>query len=118
MTPLKLSLDHGTYNLEWTLDGYKAQRRQITVASGQPKFPATLQPIRSTSADVEPVLLVAAGWEGATLYIDGQAAGRVPVQVPLEPGVHTFILRIGDRVKSVRTEYSPKPGATSFSLVD
>lgn len=95
-TPLTIELEHGTYDIELTLDGYRTYSRSVTIASDSPKFPARLDPLVRTGN----VLVVAEGWEGAQLYVDGRVRGRVPTQVSLEEGTHTFVLKLGDQART------------------
>ena len=114
-TPLELELEYGTYQLELELPGHKREGRSITVASERPKFPAQLDPLVTTGN----VLVTADGWEGALLFVDGKERGRVPTQVLLQEGMHTFVLKRGDTAKtSQRRVRLAESGVTRLALVD
>lgn len=82
-TPLRLTLDEGTYRVEYRLPGYEPYQATVRVERGrETRLAATLRPIRTGE------LVLEARPEGAEVYLDGRLAGRAPLRVSLEAGLH------------------------------
>lgn len=101
-TPMSVRLSYGSHELELELDGYELASRRIDVKSAAPKYPFSLVP----SLREGNVLVLAPGWDGATLYVDGKRVGDLPVELRLAEGAHTFEVRDGSRRGSDRREVS------------
>lgn len=82
-TPLRLALDEGTYRVELRAPGYEPYQATVRVERGrETRLAATLRPIRTGE------LVLEARPEGAEVYLDGRLAGRAPLRVSLEAGLH------------------------------
>ena len=112
-TPLDVKLMPGSHDIEIALDGYITSARTLNIAPGSPKIPVTLHPaVRQGN-----VLVVAAGWDGALLYVDGSPAGPLPVQVMMSQGNHTFeVRRNGEKARVQRAITLNDRGLTKLNL--
>lgn len=112
-TPLDVRLEYGTHAVELALDGYVTLEKDIEVASDNPKFPYSLTPaVRRGN-----VYVIAAGWEGALLLVDGEAKGQIPVEVMLTEGGHIFEVRGAPGQQRTRKVVSLAPqGVTRLEL--
>ncbi len=112
-TPLDVKLTPGSHDIEIALDGYITSARTLNIAPGEPKIPVTLHPaVRQGN-----VLVVAAGWDGALLYVDGAPAGPLPVQVMMTQGNHTFeVRRNGEKARVQRAITLNDRGLTKLNL--
>ncbi|TFU15251.1 PEGA domain-containing protein [Thermus tengchongensis] len=82
-TPLRLVLDEGTYRVELRAPGYEPYQATVRVERGrETRLSASLRPIRTGE------LFLEARPEGAEVYVDGRLAGRAPLRVTLEAGLH------------------------------
>ncbi|MCB9681885.1 MAG: PEGA domain-containing protein [Alphaproteobacteria bacterium] len=112
-TPLDVKLPMGAHEVSLELDGYTPLTRSVDVAVEAPKFPFTLKPVVRSGN----VLVVAPGWDGATLLVDGDARGQLPTQVMLTEGAHTFQVVLGDRrAKEQRIVQLTERGLTRVTL--
>ncbi|MCB9680759.1 MAG: PEGA domain-containing protein [Alphaproteobacteria bacterium] len=103
-TPETLELPYGAYTIELLLDGHASVRQQLDVGPESHDLQFTLSPERALGR----AEIVATGWEGATLFVDGTEQGEIPVTIPLAPGDHEFVLvRDGDRMVEQRKVWLP-----------
>lgn len=108
-TPVEVALPFGEHLVELELDGYRPVAKSVQVASANPKYPHTLVPQYRTGN----VLITAPGWEGAQLFVDGAPQGRIPTQVLLREGNHSFELRRGDQARTTERRVSIDPSGVS-----
>lgn len=107
-TPLELSLPAGDHEVELSLRGHAKRIRTIPVNRERVAFTTELVSLTARGA----VQVVAPGWEGAILTVDGQRAGVLPTTVSLTPGGHAFVLDRGDRTKAIETWVDIEPRRT------
>jgi hypothetical protein len=93
-TPLTLSLDYGTYTIDYSLDGHLTAQRTVDVRVAELSVPLTLEPKGATGS----VLLLYPG-KGFQVSVDGGALRALPAKVELSEGPHRFVLEnaSGDR---------------------
>lgn len=112
-TPLEVELPLGLHQVELQLSGFQPYTRSIELVGGNPKYPVTLRPVVREGS----VLVVAPGWDGATLYVDGAPVGSLPLQVTLAEGPHVFEVRRGsDRARESRELRLSERGLTRLTL--
>ncbi|AFL95915.1 hypothetical protein containing PEGA domain [Thermococcus cleftensis] len=88
-TPVQgYSLSPGIYRVKVTMTDYQAYEKVITVEPGQEyRISARLTPSWG-------VLKVNSNPSGAEVYINGDAAGKTPLELKLDPGTYTVRLSI------------------------
>lgn len=104
---LSLSLSGGSYRVTLSLAGHRPASRTVAAEFGEPiPLSFALQPLP------RPVMLdVRASVPGASVRVDGEPAGRVPLQLSLAPGKHRVeVLRQGYR--TVERTFEARAGAT------
>jgi len=90
-TPLEraIRLNAGSATLEVEAEGYFPWRRRVELPGGASKeLTVSLHSRRETG-----VLVVGSPVAGARVSVDGKAAGTVPVDVVLTPGLHRVVVR-------------------------
>jgi hypothetical protein len=117
-TPLAVrGLPLGVRSLVLTLPGYRPLRREVTLTAERPSRTLDLRLTASPRAALgvpamtgEAVLVVESRPEGASVWVDGRAAGVTPVTLGgLAPGVH--IVRIARHgYRAVKTTVAIRPG--------
>jgi formylglycine-generating enzyme required for sulfatase activity len=80
ITPLKLELQAGTYDLELNAVEYKTWRTALTLQANQP---LVLDPVRLQPADG--TLVLRTNPAGANVTVDKTYAGQTPLKMPLSP---------------------------------
>ncbi len=104
-TPLNVSLDEGTYDVELRLPGYETYRARVQVRSGQTsRLAPRLQPVATTGS-----LEIYSTPSGAEAYVDGVFSGFTPITVDLEAGNHDVEVRM-DGYGTYRTRVNVQPG--------
>ncbi len=89
-TPLNLSLNAGSYDLELRLAGYETFRARVQVRSGQTtRVAPRLQPLVSTGT-----LEIYSNPSGAQAYVDGVLRGQTPLVLSLDAGAHDVEVRL------------------------
>ncbi len=86
-TPCTLSLPDGRHTLSAQLNGYQLERRILNVPADTNFF---FQMVKESGA-----LLLTSSPSGATVYVDGQAAGNTPVTLHLSLGAHKIVWSYG-----------------------
>lgn len=111
-TPLRLTLNEGTYRVELRLPGYEPYGATVRVERGrETRLSASLRPLRTGE------LFLEARPEGAEVYLDGRFAGRAPLRVSLEAGLHEVrVLAPGHA--EYRAQVEVRPGETLRLLVE
>lgn len=85
-TPTTADLSLGTHEVLMTLEGHAGFSKTIDVDESRERVETSLG-----DGPVEgPASIVAAGMEGARLWIDGRPEGTIPADVKLSPGLHKF----------------------------
>jgi hypothetical protein len=103
-TPLRLSLDEGTYRVEFRLAGYEPYQATVRVEGGrETRLVASLRPFRTGE------LLLEARPEGAEVYVDGRAVGRAPLRLTLEAGLHEVRV-VAPGYSEYRAQVEVRPG--------
>jgi len=103
-TPLRLSLDEGTYRVEFRLAGYEPYQATVRVEGGrETRLVASLRPFRTGE------LLLEARPEGAEVYVDGRFLGRAPLRVSLEAGLHEVRV-VAPGYAEYRAQVEVRPG--------
>lgn len=105
-TPVTITARPGTHAVRVELEGFTAIERVVQLKAA----PSTLELDFEGVLDRGTVRLVATGWDGARLRIDGQVVGTIPTRLDLVRGVHTFELELGDQRIEVRREVVPLRG--------
>ncbi|SDF12443.1 PEGA domain-containing protein [Thermus arciformis] len=111
-TPLRLTLNEGTYRVELRLPGYEPYGATVRVERGrETRLVASLRPLRTGE------LFLEARPEGAEVYLDGRFAGRAPLRVSLEAGLHEVrVLAPGHA--EYRAQVEVRPGETLRLFVE
>jgi hypothetical protein len=92
-TPVEdLSLREGRHVIRLELDGYGWVSREIEVRRGEPQDLGSLSMEREVVA-AGSVLLWSVELEGAPVFVDGSAGGRLPTVVEITPGLHDFFVQ-------------------------
>ncbi|MGC8904047.1 PEGA domain-containing protein [Thermus sp.] len=103
-TPLRLSLDEGSYRVELRLPGYEPYAASVRVEGGrETRLSANLRPLRTGE------LLLEARPEGAEVYVDGRLVGRAPLRVSLEAGFHQVRV-VAPGYAEYRSQVEVRPG--------
>jgi hypothetical protein len=89
-TPLadSVRLGAGKVTLEIDADGYAPYRKELDLAGGT----STVLDAKLEPKDVRGILVVHAN-AGAIVIIDGKTAGTTPVEVPVQPGTHSVLVK-------------------------
>lgn len=111
-TPLRLSLEEGTYRVEYRLPGHEPYGATVRVERGrETRLAATLRPIRTGELALE------ARPEGAEVYVDGRLLGRAPLRLSLEAGLHEVRV-VAPGFSEYRAQVEVRPGETLRLLVE
>lgn len=105
-TPADLDLSYGRYTVELSLEGHTPVTQAITVDEPLARITKAL----STALQIGRVEVVARGWEGASLSIDGTKVATIPGVIELSAGPHTFVLTKGADVLTVDRRVMVDPG--------
>jgi len=111
-TPLRLTLDEGTYRVELRLPGYEPYAASVRVERGrETRLAATLTPIRTgeLSLEVRP--------QGAEVYVDGRLVGRGAVRLSLEAGLHEVRV-VAPGYTEYRAQVEVRPGESLRLFVE
>lgn len=82
-TPVTLNLSRGEHRVRLVLEGFATEEQTVTVGSSRQTLSFRLHPV----ATVE-VTAANTDAEGATVNVDGQPVGTIPLTQILEPGRH------------------------------
>ncbi|WP_018110681.1 PEGA domain-containing protein [Thermus igniterrae] len=111
-TPLRLTLEEGTYRVEYRLPGYEPYGATVRVERGrETRLAATLRPIRTGE------LVLEARPEGAEVYVDGRAVGRAPLRLTLEAGLHEVRV-VAPGYSEYRAQVEVRPGESLRLFVE
>ncbi|WP_457631144.1 PEGA domain-containing protein [Oceanithermus sp.] len=89
-TPLNISLNEGTYDVELRLPGYQTYRTRVQVRAGQTsRLAPRLQPVVTTGT-----LEVYSTPSGAEVYVDGAYRGLTPLVLSIDAGSHDVEVRL------------------------
>ncbi|WP_457637788.1 PEGA domain-containing protein [Oceanithermus sp.] len=106
-TPLNVSLNEGTYDVELRLPGYETYVARVRVRSGKTsRLAPRLQPVVTTGT-----LEIYSTPSGAEAYVDGVFSGYTPVTVNLDAGSHEVEVKMGG-YGAYRTRVSVQPGSS------
>jgi len=87
-----LRLDTGRYTFTATADGYEPAEQEVSLEGGTRRnIVMELTPIERTA-----FLIIRSPVIGAEVWLAGKRMGNVPVELSLQPGEHTLLLRHGD----------------------
>jgi len=104
-TPVNISLNEGTYDVELRLPGYETYRARVQVRAGQTaRLAPRLQPVVTTGT-----LEINSTPSGAEAYVDGVFSGFTPTTINIEAGNHDVEVRL-DGYGVYRTRVSVQPG--------
>jgi hypothetical protein len=111
-TPLRLTLNEGTYRVELRLPGYEPYQATVRVERGrETRLSASLRPIRTGELYLE------ARPEGAEVYVDGRLVGRAPLRVSLEAGLHEVRV-VAPGYGEYRAQVEVRPGESLRLVVE
>jgi hypothetical protein len=112
-TPLKLTLDEGTYNISLILEGYENKSRVITVDSDE-TFHFDMTAIEAP--EVKHEITITSDPANATVTIGGAVEGRTPLALNVTEGEHEVTLsKAGYETKSGTINVT-RPRTYSFTL--
>jgi hypothetical protein len=97
VTPLDKDIAYGVHAFELRLDGYEGASQSVTVDSPQLALPFELTALARSGA----VIVVLEGWDGATLFVDGEKAGVLPARIQISEGSHDFKVESPSGTQSV-----------------
>jgi serine/threonine protein kinase len=106
-TPLEgFAIREGRHTVRLELEGYAWASRGVDVERGVAVDLGSV-PLEREVVAAGPVLLWSVELEGASVFVDGEHAGRMPVVVDLTPGKHTFFVQplAGEPVELELTAY-------------
>ncbi|MCB9663851.1 MAG: PEGA domain-containing protein [Alphaproteobacteria bacterium] len=113
-SPATVSLAPGTHVVELTLAGHDPVEQQLVVGREPVGLDVQLQK-QGTPGHAR---VVAKGWEGSRLIVDGRVAGMLPVVLELEPGRHRFVVDFGTRqIEFERAVRFPSQGIVDVDLL-
>ncbi len=92
-TPLEARLRPGDHLVHLSAAQHTDTRRVIELTEEPTTLSFELTPIAAEATPAGMVLVVAPGWRGATLQIDGNEEGTLPVRLQLAAGTHEFVVR-------------------------
>ncbi|GAB5603698.1 PEGA domain-containing protein [Thermus sp. FJN-A] len=111
-TPLRLTLNEGTYRVELRAPGYEPYQATVRVERGrETRLAASLRPLRTGEVYLE------ARPEGAEVYIDGRPMGRAPLRVALEAGQHEVRV-LAPGYAEYRAQVEVRPGESLRLFVE
>ena len=111
-TPLRLTLNEGTYRVELRLPGHEPYQATVRVERGrETRLSASLRPLRTGELYLE------ARPEGAEVYIDGRLVGRSPLRVSLEAGLREVRV-VAPGYGEYRAMVEVRPGESVRLLVE
>ncbi|WP_117238013.1 PEGA domain-containing protein [Thermus sediminis] len=111
-TPLRLTLNEGTYRVELRLPGHEPYSAAVRVERGrETRLAANLRPLRTGE------LILEARPEGAEVYVDGRLVGRAPLRVSLEAGLHEVRV-VAPGYGEYRAMVEVRPGESVRLLVE
>ncbi|WP_457628670.1 PEGA domain-containing protein [Oceanithermus sp.] len=107
-TPMQISLDEGSYDVELRLADYEPYRARVQVRAGQTaRLSPRLQPVPRTGT-----LEVTSDPSGAEVYVDGVYRGRTHLVLDLDAGTHDVEVRLPGYA-SYRVRVSVEAGRTA-----
>jgi len=107
-TPMQISLDEGTYDIELRLDGYMPYETRVRINAGQTtRLNPRLQPVPRTGT-----LEVTSDPSGAEVYVDGVYRGRTRLVLELDAGPHEVEVRMSG-YESYRARVNVQPNRTT-----
>lgn len=118
ITPLQESVNFGEYDLQVTLDGYESFQDSLSLKVGY--FNRTIDLLRKS---VEVKFSTIPGDAGATLYLNGDIAGYIPVEgktISVFPGEYKLTLkadgyrRITDRIQIAENNTPGTPSSVNM----
>ncbi len=92
LTPVTLSLPRGKADLVVALDGYVPWKGRVDIAADSVAVPPIALERVPEKVPEGDVLVFFAGRVGDALSVDGRDVGRLPAQVRLSQGAHTFVV--------------------------
>jgi len=107
-TPIKLSINEGTYDVELRLPGYEPYQARVRVRAGQTsRLAPRLQPVVTTGT-----LEIYSTPSGGEVFVDGVFSGYAPVSLNLDAGDHDVEVR-KDGYATYRARVNVQPGRTT-----
>ncbi|WP_337844547.1 PEGA domain-containing protein [Thermus sp.] len=102
-TPLRLSLQEGTYRVELKSPGYEPYAAQVRVERGrETRLSAQLRPLQTGALELD------SRPQGAEVYMDGRLVGRTPLRLSLPAGSYEVLLQApGYAAYQARLEVRP-----------
>ena len=106
-TPLNITLNEGSYDVELRLPGYQTYRARVQVRAGQTsRLAPRLQPAVTTG-----IVEIYSNPSGAETYVDEIFRGFTPTSVELEAGEHVVEVK-KDGYGVYRTRVNVQPGSS------
>ncbi|TBH20773.1 PEGA domain-containing protein [Thermus thermamylovorans] len=111
-TPLRLSLEEGTYRVELRAPGHEPYGAAVRVEGGrETRLSASLRPLRTGE------LFLEARPAGAEVYVDGRLVGRAPLRVSLEAGLREVRV-LAPGFAEYRAQVEVRPGESLRLFVE
>lgn len=105
-SPVTIPTSAGTHALHVEIEGLAPIERVVQLKAGSTRLELAFDGVLASG----PVRVIATGWEGALLRVDGRAVGVVPVTLDLAQGDHTFELELGRRRLDLQRAVTPVRG--------
>jgi RNase P/RNase MRP subunit p29 len=90
-TPRQVRVTPGVHEIEVAKAGYRTEVRRADVRATSLTVPVELVALQRIGT----VTVLAPGWDGADLSVDGRVVGKIPSELQLAEGLHVFGLRRG-----------------------
>ncbi|MBW2254876.1 MAG: PEGA domain-containing protein, partial [Deltaproteobacteria bacterium] len=129
VTPLQKDVLYGPHAFELRLDGYETASRSVPVDSPELRLDGYETASRSVPVDSPEtpvsfalaalarsgaVIVVLEGWDGATLYVDGEKAGVLPARIQVTEGSHDFKVESPSGTQSVTRDVVLSDGGVTI----
>ncbi len=114
-TPFLSDQRSGTHRVALSLEGYTTEERVIRAQGERTELVVDLVPESAEGL----FLVVAQGWEGASLWVDGRPTATLPARVRLPGGTHDFTVEIGGQRAEIRKVLVPSTqGVVTVDLAE